>query len=290
MRKTPLIPMPPKIMEKISRKFIGIGNFLSKIYPATKMELLMADIDVDDRVYLTLAFISGFFWFLFTFFILVFVSRFRPLPIYFLISIPIVLFFSTFFYIKYYPKLLISRKSREIEKNLLFALRNMEIQVSSGVSLFDSLVSISRGDYGVISEEFKEVIKKISTGKPEIEALEELAIKNPSNYFRRVIWQITNSMRSGADLSSTLRVIVDDLSYERMVSIRRYGSQLNPMAMMYMMMSVIFPTLGVSFLMIISSFTSFSLSGSIFWFILIFTAFFQFMFIGLIKNRRPQTE
>ncbi len=182
---------------------------------------------------------------------------------------------------------MIAKKIKDIDKNLLFALRNMEVQVSSGISLFDSLVSIAEGNYGVISDEFKKAIKKISTGKSEVEALEELILKNPSLYFRRIIWQITNSLRSGSDLSSTLKVIVDDLSYEKIVSIRKYGSQLNPMAMMYMMLAVIFPSLGVSFLMILSSFSNIQLTEMVFWLILGFTGFFQLMFIGFIKSKRP---
>jgi flagellar protein FlaJ len=291
MLKIPFVPLPMEVMLRISRRFLGIGTFLSKIFPTMKIELIRANIDLDEREYLTVAFFSSFLWCLFTLIILLFLSFFKEFSssIFFFL-IPFALLFSVFFYIRYYPGLITIRKIKDLEKNLLFALRSMEIQIGSGISLFDSLVSISREKYGLISEEFKKVIKKISTGKSEIEALEDLVLRNPSLYFRRIIWQITNSIKSGADLSSTLRVIVEDLSYERLVSIRKYGSQLNPMAMIYMMMAVIFPSLGVSFLMILSSFSNVKLTELVFWFILGFTAFFQFIFIGLIKSRRPTVE
>jgi hypothetical protein len=84
--------------------------------------------------------------------------------------------------------------------------------------------------------------------------------------------------------------MVDNLTNEQKVQIRKYGSQLNPMAMMYMMVAVIIPSLGITFIIIMSSFSGFEVTKTIFWSILGFIAFFQFMFIGFIKNRRPPVE
>ena len=290
MQKIPFVPIPIHLMLRITKKLLGIGGFLSKVFPTIDIDLIRADIELDKREYLTIAFISSFLWLFLTSGILIFLSSFKPLPKSFSLSVPLAVFFSSFFYIKYYPNLITAKKLKDIDSNLLFALRSMEIQVASGISLFDSIVSISKEKYGLISEEFKKVVKKISTGESQIEALEELILRNPSLYFRRIIWQITNSLRSGTDLSSTLKVIVGDLSYERLVAIRKYGAELNPMAMMYMMIAVIFPSLGISFLMILSSFSSMQLSEIIFWLILGFTGFFQFILIGMIKSKRPVVE
>jgi flagellar protein FlaJ len=177
-----------------------------------------------------------------------------------------------------------------LEKNLAFALRHLLIQVRSGVPLFDGLVSVSNGNYGLITEEFKNCVKKISTGMSETVALEEMIFKNPSLQFRRIIWQITNSLRTGADLGDTLDSIVSNLSSEQKVAIRKYGSQLNPLSMMYMMTAVIIPSLGITFLILLSSFSGTAVSEILFWMILVALATFQFMFIGIVKNRRPPIE
>lgn len=290
MKSIPFSPFPIHLMSKITKRFLGIGNFLSKIFPSTDVDLLRAEIELSSKEYLTIALFSAIFWTFFVTLLMIFVVTINPMITRIGFLFPSLTFLVVFFYIKSYPALIIAKKVKDIEKNLLFALRSMQIQVSSGISLFDSLVSISKGNYGTVSEEFKKAVKKISTGKSEIEALEELIIKNPSLYFRRIIWQITNASRSGSDIAATLKAIVEDLSYEKVVSIRKYGSQLNPMAMIYMMMAVIFPSLGVSFLLIISSFTQIQITKSIFWLILGSTAFFQFMFIGIIKSRRPVIE
>jgi len=290
MKSIPFVPIPIQIMKKFSKKFLSIGDFLLKLLPAYEVTLLRAEIELDKREYITISFLSALFWFFMTIVFLFLLNIFKSIPISFFFVGPFLAFFAVFSYINTYPQLIISRKVKDIEKNLLFALRSMEIQVSSGINLFDSIASISKGKFGLISEEFQNAVKKISTGKPELEALEELILKNPSLYFRRIIWQITNSLRSGTDLSSTLKVIVSDLSYEKLVAIRKYGSQLNPMAMMYMMVAVIFPTLGVSLLMILSSFSTMELTGMVFWIILGITAFLQFIFIGLIKSKRPVVD
>jgi len=288
MQRIPFVPIPIPLMLRLTKRLLGIGGFLSKVFPTTDIELLRADIKLDEREYLTIALVTSFFWLLLTISLLLILTSIKPISSkLMLFGSPLLVFMSSFFYIKFYPNLITAKKVKDMEKNLLFALRSMEVQVNSGISLFDSLVSISEGNYGLITEEFKTAIKKISTGKSEIEALEELILKNPSLYFRKIIWQITNSLRSGTDLSSTLKVIVSDLSYEKIVSIRKYGAQLNPMAMMYMMIAVIFPGLGVSFLMILSSFSSMQLTPTVFWGILTFTGFFQFMLIGMIKSKRP---
>lgn len=97
-------------------------------------------------------------------------------------------------------------------------------------------------------------------------------------------------MRTGADLGNTLESIVNSISSEQKVAIRNYGSQLNPMAMMYMMLGVIIPSLGVTFLTILSSFTGLVITEMVFVGIFAVLFIFQFSFIGMIKSRRPSIE
>ena len=142
----------------------------------------------------------------------------------------------------------------------------------------------------MVSEEFDKCSKEISTGKGETDALEEMAFRNPNPVFKRVVWQLVNSMRAGGNIGSTLDMMAKNLSEEQRVKIRKYGSQLNPLALMYLMFSVILPTLGLSFLIIFSSVSGFQLPRAIFYLIMVVLLVFQFSFIGLVKNRRPSVE
>lgn len=292
MKRIPMVPFPLSKAIKFSKPFLGFAEKFVSFFPELKLRLVQAEIEISDREYVALALFSSFFWFIliFSLFLLVGVSaKFQNFLLISLIS-SFAISFMSFLYILFYPSLLISRKVKDLEKNLLFALRHLLIQVKSGVSLFDAMVSVSRGNYGLVSKEFEKCTKNIATGKPEIDALEELSLKNPSLFFRRTIWQLANAMRAGADVGDALSVLVENLSNEQRVAIRRYGSQLNPLALIYMMIAVIIPTLGITFLFILSSFTGFAVSEAIFYLLLIFLAIFQFSFIGMVKSRRPPVE
>ncbi|MBI2076072.1 MAG: hypothetical protein HYT72_02375 [Candidatus Aenigmarchaeota archaeon] len=100
-------------------------------------------------------------------------------------------------------------------------------------------------------------------------------------------FKVFSGIKSGSDVGSILKSIIDNISSEQKIAIRRYGSQLNPLTLVYMMIAVIIPSMGITFLMVLSSFSGASFSESTFWFILAFLVIFQFMFLGLIKSRRP---
>jgi flagellar protein FlaJ len=292
IKSIPFVPFPLKIALKVSKPFVGLGDKIVKLLPMLETNLAQIESDIRAREYVGIALFVFMFWFLLVFSLFITLGAFFSLSNFLVIGliVALVISFLSFSYVLMYPKLLVSRKMRNLEKNLLYALRHLTIQVKSGVALFDALVSIAKHDYGVISKEFELCTKKISTGWPATIALEELALRNPSLHFRRAIWQLTNSMRAGTDLGDTLESIVNNLSNEQRIAIRKYGSQLNPLAMMYMMLAVIIPSLGITFLIILSSFVGLPITEVVFLGILAFLTMFQFSFIGIIKSRRPSIE
>ena len=192
-------------------------------------------------------------------------------------------------YTMVYPSTIVSRRVKYVERNLLFALRSILVQIRSGVPIFNSFVSIANGDYGPISTELKNLVEKVNAGEPMIETLEELAIRNPSIYFRRALWQLVNGIKSGSNIGNNLADIITTLSKEQLVEVRRYKSILNPLAMMYMMVAVIAPSLSITLLIVLSSMPG---AGSIakestFWLLLAIFSFLQFIFLIIIRSRRP---
>ena len=150
-------------------------------------------------------------------------------------------------------------------------------------------MNISKSDYGEISKELKKTVKEINSGKPEIKALEDLADRNPSKFFRGAIWQIINGMRGGADISSVIEETNRSLTEEQIIQIQNYGSRLTPLAMFYMLMAVILPALSVTFLVIFLSFANVSAQAvkGIFFEAYAIFLFLQIMFIGMVSSRRP---
>lgn len=188
-----------------------------------------------------------------------------------------------------YPKIYILNKSRNIEKNLVSSLQDMLVQLNSGIPLFRIMINISESDYGEVSEEFKKITKGINSGISQIEAIEDNLKISPSKYFKRVLWQISNGMRAGSDISIVISEEIKNLGEEQTIQIQNYGNRLNPMIMFYMIIAVILPALGMTFLVITSSMLNIQggIVKGLFIVILLVITFIQIMFLGIIKFRRP---
>jgi len=281
--------LPPNLLINISRVFFGLGDKLSKKQKKLKIYLSQSEIKLTPKEYVSMCLTSSLF--LFIFFSLLLILFLSKTDINIAAIIFIVLIFSIFIFIQQmtYPKLRSSRKIKDIERNLIPALQNMLVQLNSGIPLFNVLSTISDSDYGAISEQFRIAIRKINAGQPQTKVLEELARKNQSLHFRRTMWQIINGMKTGGDMVDVIESSLQNLSEEQVIQIQKYGAQLNPLAMFYMIMAVILPSLGITFIIILSSFLSLSeiTTKFIFWGMLAIVFFFQLMFMGIIKTRRP---
>jgi flagellar protein FlaJ len=291
MIKIPFSFIPPKQLKTMSRVLYGAGDFLSKWFPFMGVNLRQAKIDLNPKEYLSMCLFSSILFYLFSAFFLSIMLRGFGVQNGFIRAAVISLIFFFFIFLQQimYPKLITKKRIKMLEVNLLPALQSMLIQLNSGVPLFDILVSIAKGDYGQMSTEFSTIVKEINAGKPQIEALEEIAVENPSLFFRRSIWQLVNGMKAGSDMASVIKEMINSLSEEQVLQIQKYGGQLNPLAMFYMLVAVIVPTLGMTFLIVISSFIALgdTMTKIVFWSLFGFVCFFQIMFLGIIKSRRP---
>ncbi|MBD3262396.1 MAG: hypothetical protein GF334_12160 [Candidatus Altiarchaeales archaeon] len=281
-------------IRSLSKVFIGVGDILNHILPHTDALVDQSGVreryGVSGREYLAVVFTVSLIMLLgvgggLT---LMLLAGGADQP--FLgLGIGVFLAAAMFFYMMMYPRSIVNKRVKYIERNLLYALRSILVQIRSGVPVFNAMASIALGQYGPLSDQFQDVIEKVNAGEPMVGVLEQLAVRNPSPYFRRALWQLVNSLKSGSDVGDNLEDVIRNLSKEQLVEIREYKSTLNPIAMMYMMVAVIVPSLGITLLIILSSFPgmgSFA-DEKIFWALLVFTIFMQFMFLGIIKSKRP---
>lgn len=208
-----------------------------------------------------------------------------------LISLGLTFVFSLFLFFSQsiYPKIYSSRKIKDIEKNLIPALEDISIQLNSGIPLFSILINISESNYGELSNEMKKAVKQINAGLPEAEVLENLGEKNPSIYFRRILWQLSNGMKAGSDMNIIIKGSIKSLNEEQLIQIQNYGNKLNPLIMFYMLISVILPALSITFLTVISSLVNLpeSMTKMLYIGLFIFVVLIQIMFLGVIKSARP---
>lgn len=282
----PFVPLPMDIALKEAKVFERVGNAISKATPSLKLDLYQAKLKFQPKEYASIVVMTTTFYF-FILAPLIFLIGFFTGRIDFFLPLTVSLSFSVFIflYLMRYPKFMAIRRMRKLEGDLLNALEHILIEIKSGVPLFNSLIGVSE-EYGEISEEFRTIVTEINGGLSEIEAFQRASLRNPSIHFRRAIWQLTNALKAGSDISSALDSIVKTMVSEQIVEIRRYGQELNPFTLMYMMFSVIMPTLGITFLIILSSFSGFTIPEYLFTLIIIFLAMFQYFYMGIIKTKR----
>lgn len=287
-KSVPFAFLPYSFNKAIAFRLIGIGSKIAKTFPYLELELKQTSLAFESEEYGALLFFYSIFYFVFFSLLLYFVIQTITvnalLPA---ITASILLTFLILMQISVYPKILLKRKIRELETNLIFALRTMLIQIMSGVSLFQALTIIANRNYGILSEEFKKTVESINAGIPQEKALEEMAARNPSPALRKALWQIVNGLRAGSDVSTVLKATLETTTRDQMISIKEYGGKLRMYSLLYVMIGIIFPALGLTFITTIASFPGLSLPGELLWVLLVIIIIAEFMYVGMIKTNRP---
>ncbi|MFH0969849.1 MAG: type II secretion system F family protein [Candidatus Diapherotrites archaeon] len=285
----PLNVLPVPLLRWASKHLIGVGTQFSHIMPLKDEDMHKAELPVSAKEYATMSLVIILFYFIF-FSFLFFVITFRLFgQLNFILPFVVSSVFSLLVFIQLvtFPIIRVKKKVRDLDRNLVFALRTVLVQIRSGVSLFESMKVVAEGNYGAVSREFKKAVDQISTGTIQEVALERIAENNPSIFFRRALWQIVNGMRAGADISAVLSESVDTLTEAQSIQIRNYESQMKILSLVYMMLGVIVPALGITFLIVLSSFPQIHISELYFWILLIGVGVAQFMYMGIVKSKRP---
>ena len=186
-----------------------------------------------------------------------------------------------------YPMARTKKLGKEIEKDILFATRDLVISMRSGMPLFNAMTAVSTG-YGAASKEFAKVVSLIQLGMPIAQAMEEVSSRSQSKTFKRLMLQASVSIKVGADIVDSLQGVVEEIQQERVIELRRYGQRLNALAMFYMIFGVIFPSMGIAIATIMSTFISlFTIDASTLAFVIVGIIGLQLVFLNLISSSRP---
>jgi pilus assembly protein TadC len=149
------------------------------------------------------------------------------------------------------------------------------------------MATVSSG-YGSASKEFKSVIDRVQLGMPMEQAMDEVTAKSKSPTFRRLMLQSSTSIKVGADVINAIQEVVNDVSQERVIELRRYGQKLNAIAMFYMLFGVIFPSMGLAVASIMSTFISFfPIDGTTLIMAAVGIVGLQFVFLKMVTSSRP---
>ncbi len=197
-----------------------------------------------------------------------------------------IFFVMLFFYFLKLPEVRILKRKREISEEIVFAGRFLIIELESGIPLYNALLNISK-NFKTVGAYFKEIIDNVDLGASMEDAIGEALELTPSQDMRKILWQITNSIKTGADVTKSLGSVLEQITKEQIIEIKKYGRKLNPLAMFYMIVAVILPSIGITMVIVLSSFLSISLNLTALMVLVVLLGFMQYMFIAVIKANRP---
>jgi flagellar protein FlaJ len=289
-----------KTSAKLMRPVIGVSYFLTSLIPGLKYDIEEDGMEAGE--YMSAAIVNTLFLSFLMFVVLFIVGTYMELiePLSVLSSGEALLSFakvallpptiamaSLLAFFLYYPKMLLKKSAETLDKDLVFALKDLLLQIDSGVSLFDGMVNVSRADYGSVSNEFRTVVQDVNAGMPEDKALEKLALHTGSDFLKKALWQIITSIRAGSGALKALESVLIVLEKNQRDQIRSYTQELNLWSMVYMVFAVAVPGLGTTILIIMSAFSGMQITESVFVLVIGACVVIELIIIGFIKVRRP---
>ena len=189
----------------------------------------------------------------------------------------------------YYPKIKKQNEYASFSKELPYALRQLATELRSGRSLFDSLDSVASSDYGILSLEFSRVLEEIKYGESTEKAFLNLEKRVDSKALSRTIYEILTSLRIGANLSSSLSIIADDVNFDIRMKLKEYSEKLNAFVMIYTFLAILAPVILLTMLLASSVVIGDLVPGDLI--LILYSVFFPMIIVFLgfaIKKLEPK--
>ena len=294
MRKQERIPvllLPLGTVRRLGRRFTALGRILAHISPKLGSTLSKLGVELDLESYVVGSFFSSIIYAILFSTIAFFAMGLNENiedPGMMAIAIGFGVWLMFFMLHIIYPKIILTKVATNESKDLLFALREVMLDVNSGIPLFWALKNSASSDYGYVSNDFEWVVRQIESCVSEQDALRQLAIKTESEYLKRAVWQMVNALESGASMGSALSGIVDSVETNTYRTIKNYSSNLNFLMLIYMFAAAVVPSLGVTFLVLLSAFSDLGVSIETVSMLVLGSAIMQVALIGYMGSTRPE--
>lgn len=184
------------------------------------------------------------------------------------------------------PRLTAMSIAADIDREVLFAGRFLLIKLNSGMPLVNALFEASKSE-GVSKRYFAEIVRDIELGTPLEEAIERAMKASPSKHWRKILFQISNALRLGIDVTSSLETVLEDIAGDYLLQIQRYGKKLSTITLFFLLFAVVFPSLLMTIAVVLLSFTGVPMTMGFFAAVLVVVAFIQVVFLQTFRSIRP---
>lgn len=268
---------------------MGIFQELAARNPTLKRKLALAHIQGTPEEYVKRNFLSALMMTaIITFGTFMFVTGIGASPL-IIPAAAIMTFFLIYAILMNTAEVRIHKFAKEIDKDVLFAGRFLLIKLNSGKPLMNAIIDASNS-YGVANKYFKEIVRDIELGTPLEDALEKASRYSPSDKMRRILFQISNALKIGVDVTNFLEAILDEIAEDQLLEIKSYGRKLSGITLFYMLFAVVIPSLGITMLITIISLIHIQADSGLFIMVLFFLIVIEFVFISIFKSIRPNVN
>jgi len=134
-------------------------------------------------------------------------------------------------------------REQDESKDLLYAIRALEIMMSSGIGLEAAIHSIAGGGYGIITEDFEKMIKQQKKGKKLEVVLRDLMKKSASKGYNKLLSTMYNNIKSNTDILKTLSMQAAAEEEERNEKMKKYIEDLSGLPESLLSIGMISPIL-----------------------------------------------
>ena len=116
----------------------------------------------------------------------------------------------------------------EEKRELLYVIRTMDVLMSSGVGLEAALHTIGRGGYGIISEDFSAMMRRLRKGSSKglDRELKDLMKQAESAGYKRLLNTLYTNVTQNTDLVETLKKQGARMEEERTEEVEKYIEEL----------------------------------------------------------------
>jgi len=265
---------------------IGFVNRVASHFPALKGELRTAHLPYTTVQYISRILKVSTLYSVFFTALSFFVIRKAELSLFLLAPAYALFFFLIFRFNLLLVKAKIKKRERDIDREVLFIGRYLLVKLYSGRPLLNALVETSSGR-GIAAKYVKEIVDDIGTGNTIEDALSSAMIYSPSDKLRKILFHINNALQLGIDVTRPLEQVLDEITRNEELEIKKYGKKLNTLVIIYMLAAVVVPSLGTALFIVISSFLNFPVDLNGLMVFVFFVVILQFIFITLFRSIRP---
>lgn len=114
-----------------------------------------------------------------------------------------------------------AKKKKLIEENLPDFLREISSSTASGMTIFDAIITSSKGEYGKLTTELEMMSSQLTWGLPVNEVLDNFAKRVNTPAIKRIIVTINKALEIGGNTSTVFEAAAKEIDQVKLVEEQR---------------------------------------------------------------------